>query len=52
MPDFFEQPILNSPYEDPARHWELDDEGQPTNRIIDGAAGCQVRDAGSRAAEA
>ena len=36
MPDFFEQPILNSPYEDPARHWELDDEGQPTNRIIDG----------------
>ena len=36
MPDFFEQPILNSPYEDPARHWELDDEGQPTNRIIEG----------------
>ena len=36
MPDFFEQPILNSPYEDPARHWELDEDGQPTNRIIDG----------------
>ena len=36
MPDFFEQPILNSPYEDPARHWELDEEGQPTNRIIEG----------------
>jgi type III restriction enzyme len=32
---FFEQPILNSPYELPARHWELDDEGQPTQRILD-----------------
>jgi type III restriction enzyme len=32
---FFEQPILNSPYECPLRHWELDEEGQPTNRIID-----------------
>jgi type III restriction enzyme len=31
---FFEQPVLNSPYEYPARHWELDDEGQPTQRII------------------
>jgi len=32
---FFEQPILNSPYEYPIRHWELDDQGQPTQRIID-----------------
>ena len=32
---FFEQPILNSPYENPTRHWELDDQGQPTQRIID-----------------
>ena len=32
---FFEQPILNSPYEYPARHWELDDQGQPTQRIIE-----------------
>ncbi len=32
---FFERPILNSPYEHPRRHWELDDDGQPTNRIID-----------------
>jgi len=32
---FFTQPILNSPYEYPARHWELDDEGQPTQRIVD-----------------
>ena len=30
---FFDQPILNSPYEYPARHWELDRTGQPTNRI-------------------
>ncbi|MBE7465615.1 MAG: DEAD/DEAH box helicase family protein [Planctomycetes bacterium] len=32
---FFEKPILNSPYEYPARHWELDKDGQPTNRIQD-----------------
>ncbi|MGD9933409.1 MAG: BPTD_3080 family restriction endonuclease [Dehalococcoidia bacterium] len=32
---FFEQPILNSPYEYPARHWELDDTGQPTQRIVE-----------------
>ena len=31
---FFDQPILNSPYEYPRRHWELDDEGQPTQQII------------------
>lgn len=28
---FFEQPILNSPYEEPTRHHPLDDEGQPLN---------------------
>ena len=28
---FFEQPILNSPYEYPGRHWELDDDG-PADR--------------------
>ncbi len=31
---FFEQPILNSPYEYPARHWELDAGGQPTDRVL------------------
>ena len=31
---FFEKPILNSPYEYPARHWELDASGQPTQKII------------------
>ena len=31
---FFERPILNSPYEIPAEHWELDDTGQPTGQII------------------
>ncbi len=36
MPNqFAEQPILNSPYEYPEHHWELDDTGQPTQRIID-----------------
>src|SRR5271166_2347703 len=33
--DFFEKPILNSPYEYPSRHWELDEQGQPTQRIIE-----------------
>jgi hypothetical protein len=32
---FFEQPILNSPYEYPNRHWELDKDGQPTQKTID-----------------
>jgi hypothetical protein len=32
---FFEKPILNSPYEYPGRYWELDKEGQPTQRIIE-----------------
>ena len=31
--DFFASPILNSPYEYPTRHWELDEQGQPTQRI-------------------
>ncbi|NWO11880.1 DEAD/DEAH box helicase family protein [Chromohalobacter salexigens] len=32
---FFERPILNSPYEYPSRHWELDDQGQPTQQIVE-----------------
>ncbi|MDD5392642.1 MAG: DEAD/DEAH box helicase family protein [Thiothrix sp.] len=32
---FFEQPILNSPYAYPTRHWELDDQGQPTQKTIE-----------------
>lgn len=32
---FFKRPILNSPYEYPSRHWELDEQGQPTERILD-----------------
>jgi type III restriction enzyme len=32
---FFSRPILNSPYAQPTRHWELDQDGQPTARIID-----------------
>lgn len=36
MPDvFFERPILNSPYGPPLRHWELDAQGQPTQKIIE-----------------
>ena len=33
--DFFEKPILNSPYQYPSQHWELDVEGQPTNNILE-----------------
>ncbi len=32
---FFERPILNSPYEHPNRHWNLDDTGQPTQKIVE-----------------
>ena len=31
---FFERPILNSPYAYPSQHWELDADGQPTNQLI------------------
>ncbi|MDE0209437.1 MAG: DEAD/DEAH box helicase family protein, partial [Boseongicola sp.] len=31
---FFDHPILNSPYDIPVQHWELDADGQPTNRLI------------------
>jgi type III restriction enzyme len=30
---FFEKPILNSPYDYPQQHWELDEHGQPTHQI-------------------
>ncbi|TAK72116.1 MAG: restriction endonuclease [Betaproteobacteria bacterium] len=32
---FFEKPILNSPYAYPIRHWELDEVGQPTQKIVE-----------------
>lgn len=32
---FFDHPILNSPYEYPARHWELDEAGQPTQKVVE-----------------
>lgn len=32
---FFERPILNSPYQYPTQHWELDAQGQPTQKIIE-----------------
>ncbi len=32
--DFFERPILNSPYECPSEHWELDENRQPTNQTL------------------
>jgi type III restriction enzyme len=32
---FFDHPILNSPYGCPERHWELDSQGQPTQKIIE-----------------
>lgn len=30
---FFERPILNSPYDYPGRHWQLDENGQPTQPV-------------------
>ena len=32
---FFDKPILNSPYNYPGRHWELDGSGQPTQQITE-----------------
>jgi hypothetical protein len=32
---FFDQPILNSPYACPQQHWELDNDGQPTQKVED-----------------
>jgi len=32
--EFFSKPILNSPYQAPSKHWELDNKGQPTQLII------------------
>jgi type III restriction enzyme len=32
---FFEHPILNSPYHEPRKHWELDKDGQPTQQGTD-----------------
>ena len=34
MSEFFNKPILNSPYAYPDRHWELDEAGQPTGKLI------------------
>ena len=31
---FFDHPILNNPYQPPTKHWELDETGQPTQKII------------------
>ncbi len=36
---FFESLILNSPYKRPSRHWELNEKGRPTNRILSGRRG-------------
>ncbi len=32
---FFDHPILNSPYQRPTRHWELDETGQPTQKVVE-----------------
>jgi hypothetical protein len=42
---FFDQPILNSPYEYPRRHWELDNQSQPTQQIIEHRRRARVRPA-------
>ena len=39
--DFYDHPILNSPYEYPTMHWELDPEGQPTQQVIESRRGAE-----------
>ena len=36
MPNFYEQPILNSPYERPAQYWELGKNRRPTHKLLEG----------------
>jgi len=38
---FFEAPILNSPYEYPSQHWDLDEQGRPTQQIIESRRGAE-----------
>ncbi len=38
---FFDHPIINSPYAYPSQHWELDEEGQPTQQIIESRRGAE-----------
>lgn len=38
---FFDDPILNSPYDYPSRHWELDEAGQPTQQVIETRRGAE-----------
>ena len=38
---FFDRPIINSPYEYPSQHWELDKDGQPTQQIIESRRGAE-----------
>ena len=35
MSAFFNAPVLNSPYQYPRRHWELDETRQPTNQVLE-----------------
>ncbi|NJS14310.1 MAG: hypothetical protein HC788_06415, partial [Sphingopyxis sp.] len=46
-PALIENPILNSPYEYPARHWELGEDKQPTQRILDTRRRADRRTTGS-----
>ena len=38
---FFDDPILNSPYDYPSRHWGLDEAGQPTQQIVETRRGAE-----------
>lgn len=38
---FFDNPIINSPYEYPEQHWKLDEVGQPTQQIIPNRRGAE-----------
>lgn len=39
---FYQRPIINSPYAYPGRHWELDADGQPTDRLIESRRGSKL----------
>ncbi len=40
---FYEQPILNSPYEYPAMHWELDAQGVRIEMVVCNRRGAEIK---------
>ena len=40
---FFNKPVLNAPYDYPSRHWDVDEERQPTGKIVESRRSAERR---------